>query len=164
MIDPTSVILLTIYFAGGTIRGITRLQKVLFLLQEEADLCKFNFIPYRFGPYSYEVTNLVNSLLSRNILKKKYVTVFDFLQENPMEIIYLTNKGHAEVKKIIEKVDNITLLKMRFLVRKFSSIPLTYLIAYVYAKYPEYTTLSEIKKLVKEWRDVYGLRLQDLPR
>lgn len=163
-IDSIDIILIVIYCAGGTIRGMTRLQKILFLLQQEAGLGNFNFVPYKFGPFSREITSLVNTLVNQNLLTIKSEAEYNFLQESPVQVISLTEMGRAETKKTIEKLDKITLLKVRFLVRRFVQIPLTYLIAYVYAKYPEYTTLSEIGDLVREWRDIYGLRIQNLPR
>lgn len=53
--DPGSIVLYVVYCAGGVIRGMTRLQKILFLVQQEIGLSNFDFKPYKFGPFSPEV-------------------------------------------------------------------------------------------------------------
>jgi len=162
--DMASIILFVISCAGGTIRGITRLQKILFLLQQEVGICNFHFMPFKFGPYSPEVTITVNSLEKQNLLKIDKEVGYSLLQENPTQVISLTDEGQLKAQEVAESLDTITRLKAQFIIDRFSRVPLTYLIAYIYAKYPEFTTLSEIKDAVREWRSIYELRFQILPR
>ncbi|MEM4474195.1 MAG: hypothetical protein QXY75_04365 [Candidatus Bathyarchaeia archaeon] len=162
--DPDSTILLVLHYAGGSIRGMTRLQKILFLVQQEAGLGSFNFEPYKFGPFSPEIDSLVKSLEEQDLLKIIETNDYNPLQEAPTKIIILTDKGKYKAKESSTAINHVTSLKTSFLVKRFVNVPLTYLIAYIYAKYPEYTTLSEIKEIVEKWRETYGLRLGVLPR
>ena len=55
------------------VKGITRLQKLLFLTHQETDVSKqlqhaYRFSPYRFGPYSSEVYDDIEYLESFDIL------------------------------------------------------------------------------------------------
>lgn len=162
--NPSSIILLVLYYAGGVIRGMTRLQKVLFLIQKEAGFGNFNFKPYKFGPFSPEIDNLVVSLEEQGLLEVIETTEYNPLQESPTKTIILTDKGMCRAKELSATVDRVTSLKVSFLAKRFVKVPLTYLIAYIYAKYPEYTNLSEIKEIVEKWREIYGFKFGLLPR
>jgi len=162
--NPNYIILLVLYNAGGVIHSMTRLQKIIFLIQQEAGLGDFNFKPYKFGPYSPEIDNIVRSLEDQELLKITEITEYNPLQEVPTKIIVLTDKGKCMAKESFTTIDHVTSLKVRYLVKRFVKVPLTYLIAYIYSKYPEYTTLSEIKEIVEKWREIYGLKFRALPR
>ncbi|MCH4816762.1 MAG: hypothetical protein QXY87_13585 [Saccharolobus sp.] len=44
------------------------------------------------------------------------------------------------------------------IVNKYIHLPLEYLLALIYAKYPEMTELSEIKDKVEEFQKMYNLK------
>ncbi|MEM2136813.1 MAG: hypothetical protein QXI93_02520 [Candidatus Methanomethylicia archaeon] len=131
MLSPSEVVLFVIYCSNGVISGITRLQKIIFLLQREMGLGNFIFKPYQFGPFSMEVKYVVQSLENQGFLKVEEGSEFSPLQEHPIKIIRLTSQGLCEAEKIMGKLDEKTFLKAQILVRYLNRVPLTYLIAYI---------------------------------
>lgn len=75
-------LILALLFAGDqefptSIEGITRLEKLIFLLKEEKGFLKektdednFNFIPFKMGPWSSEVYDEVDFLESLGLINK----------------------------------------------------------------------------------------------
>ena len=118
------------------IKGNLFLQKEMFLIVEE--VCsslkdELNFIPYDYGPYSFNLINLLTSLKNDSLID------YDDLNDNEYSI---TKKGIDYLKKIdfpesiIEKVNKL----------KIGSNKLGYngLLRYVYFNYPKYTKKSKI--------------------
>ncbi|MBQ2832585.1 hypothetical protein [Methanobrevibacter sp.] len=119
------------------IKGNLFFQKEMFLIVEEVypELREeLNFIPYNYGPYSF---NLVNIL--KNLKKDNLITFEDF-DGNEYSI---TSEGEEYLNKIdfpkdiIKKVNRL----------KIGSNKLGYkgLLRYVYFNYPKYTKNSKIK-------------------
>lgn len=76
-IDPEDVILLLLeanerVLGANALRGITRLEKLLFLLQKETDFegigTFFHFVAHNFGPFSKEVYEAVEFLESCELI------------------------------------------------------------------------------------------------
>jgi len=144
------------YVAGGVVRGATRIQKTVFLLQQELGVGSFTFVPSKYGPWSKELADALHELESSGVLNIRgeetamgAVTVYradkSFLDE-----------GREKFREL-QKRDPILAIKLSRYARIYASLPLTYLLAYVYRRYPEYTTTSEIAELVNEWQRMYGL-------
>jgi uncharacterized protein YwgA len=60
----------------GTIKGKTRLQKIVFLIQKEAerknvDASSFEYEIYRYGPFSFQLSGTLEKLLSDKLLEEK---------------------------------------------------------------------------------------------
>jgi len=144
------------YVTGGVVRGATRIQKTVFLLQQELGVGSFAFVPSKYGPWSKELADALHELESSGVLNIRgeetdtgAVTVYradkSFLDE-----------GRAKFRGL-QKRDPILAMKLYRHTRIYASLPLTYLLAYVYRRYPEYTTASEIAERVSEWQRMYGL-------
>jgi uncharacterized protein len=161
--------------AAEPIQGTTRLQKLLFLLEHEANLkattgSDFKFEAWKFGPVSKELYDDLEKLENLGLLETdpisasspteldEYGLSFDDLmgeekreaQESSEEKRYrLTRKGldwikaHVDGKKQHEVVDKIRRIKA-----KYGALSLQDLLHYVYSKFPEMTTASEIKARV----------------
>jgi uncharacterized protein YwgA len=157
------------------IQGTTRLQKLLFLLENEANLratkgSDFQFEPWRFGPVSKELYDDLEKLENLGLLEThpiaassateldEYGLSYDDLmgdekqeaEEITEEKRYrLTPKGiewvneHVDRKKQREVVDKIRRVKA-----KYGALSLQDLLHYVYTKFPDMTTASEIKSRV----------------
>ena len=50
MLSKLETLAVILYLTGGTIRGLTRLHKVAFLIQQEIGIGRFNFKPSKYGP------------------------------------------------------------------------------------------------------------------
>jgi hypothetical protein len=173
-------LLIALLYAGelrpAKIEGITRLEKLLFILKMEKGILKdvshentFNFFPFRMGPWTNEVYDEIDfleslGLLSKNKEKKdtpsdtasidelftntlldKYQNSENIPNEKGTEIFSLTVEGEEKAKKIWEKLADEEKKNIQEIKLKFNKMDLKKFLRYVYAKYPEYATESEIK-------------------
>jgi uncharacterized protein YwgA len=160
--------------------GITRLQKLLFLLEEEERVTPkgedFAFEPYKAGPYSPKLYDDLEFLENLGLIKKRVTAEgteaeaaeMDFTFENLIEpereqdepfgpapdayeeySYTLTDEGLQKVQHLLTSKDyrsvaeSVSRIKARF--KRYSLQDLLY---YVYTKYPDMTTESEIKEKV----------------
>lgn len=171
---------------AGRLGGITRLQKLIYLLEKEGGLKPdgegFEFEPYKAGPYSARLYDDLEFLENLGLLKSEVTSVatdseaaeieeidqleFDDLFEEkrgnengdtngPMPDAYeerqfeLTDDGLAKFKALRDHeefqpaTDAVRRIKSRF-----GNYSLDDLLYYVYSKYPDMTTESEIKDRV----------------
>ena len=161
------------------INGITRLQKFLFLLENEEYIKKvdegYHFEAYKAGPYSPTLYDDLEFLENLGLIKAETSGVATEEEEADMDFTFeelmddeeltddeiktpdvydekrfrITEDGAVKVKAILEKeefapvVDGIRKIKS-----KFGHYSLDDLLYYVYTKYPDMTTESEIKDQV----------------
>jgi uncharacterized protein YwgA len=157
------------------IQGTTRLQKLMFLLENEAGLRttngpEFGFTAYKFGPVSKELYDDLEKLENLGFLASdpvaeasqteldEYGLAFDDLmgeeeqesKETFEEKRYrLTTKGLNWLKPRIDPArDKEMLERIRRVKSKYGGLSLQDLLHHVYTKYPEMTTASEIKTKV----------------
>lgn len=174
---------------GDGIGGITRLQKLLFLLEKEGGIMPtsdgFEFTAYKAGPYSSRLYDDIEFLENIDCLKSEVtadatvgeaaeVDLLDFdelMSESPNvsspkaddgytaadsyeeRKFILTEKGKQKIEELLGSgkytpfVDGIRKIKS-----KYGKYSLSDLLYYVYTKYPEMTTESEIKDQVMRRR------------
>lgn len=125
------------------IEGATRFQKLVFLAQEEQRFAEvFDFEPYKYGPYSSELAATVQGLEARGLVKTK----MDTNAYGQERIVYrLTREGIAQIREemddqelddVFDAVDEIK--------AKYNDWGTERLLKYVYRKYDEYTTDTDI--------------------
>jgi uncharacterized protein YwgA len=138
-------IVLSILYLQGEIWGRTYLQKFLYLLNREKFKEKlFKFSPYRYGPFSSELSNLMIDLESIGLIEEKSE------KTKGLETAYryiLTEKGKNIAGKIFE--DDLTAEERKELIEytnKFKRHSATELLKYVYQQYPEETERSEFNE------------------
>jgi len=172
-LDPEDVILLLLEanerLLGKTeLAGITRLEKLLFLLEKETNfegVAKlFVFKPHNFGPFSKEVYEAVDFLESCHLIQvreKAHSTIYtrldeakllseiSELEEDPEEggtvkerIFALTEDGRNVAKKIRELVGPSDARAVDTMLQKYGLLPLSRLIRYVYHQYKDMTVNS----------------------
>ncbi|BCU70051.1 DUF4364 family protein [Stygiolobus caldivivus] len=141
--------ILVIGLAGGNLTSETRFQKTAFVVNE---LTKFGvkFEPMDFGPFSKELADAVKELNKEKLLRYE-------VDDDGVVHYVLTQKGKEKLEKLKEGISKDDLEKIRAVVNKFKDAPLTYILAYVYSKYPQYTVKSKIIDKVEEWRRYYGI-------
>ncbi len=66
--EKRDVVAVVFYLAGGVVRGLARLQNVVFLLQKEVGHGGFWFEPRRFGPWSAEPEGALAALEREGLL------------------------------------------------------------------------------------------------
>lgn len=159
------------------IEGITRLEKLLFLIKKETQLFKnnlhdkdFNFVPYRMGPWTQEVYDETDFLESLGLLNKQSIgkkspeddvhtaQLFDSMvltkyQKNEyspaqdvVEKFELTQKGLDAAKSVWSKMTDQEKAEIIRIKRAFNRMNLRQFLRYVYKKYPDYASKSEIKE------------------
>lgn len=153
---------------GEGIRGITRFIKLLFLIDKETDLGKlvkpfYEFVPYRLGPFEPAIYQDLKVMQMAGIVQAesysyRLPTGEDSIDEgfnlNNIATIYsLTDEGMLYAKALVawlDKKDPDITLKLRTYKTYYAQVSLKRLLNYIYQKYPEYTTESElIRKIIK---------------
>ncbi|NQT18356.1 MAG: DUF4065 domain-containing protein [Planctomycetes bacterium] len=154
------------------IRGITRLQKLLFLLEEEENISPgehgFEFTKYKAGPYSSKLYDDLEFLENLDLIRSESVaeateeeavevemlTFDDLVDDDEQETAdafeerryALTDKGLRRVETLMTRNEYRPFVAtIRKIKSKFGSYSLSDLIYYVYTKHPTWTTESEIK-------------------
>lgn len=139
-IDRCWIILMALERLGKIVTK-TKLQKLIFLVQEEAQIKGgYDFRKHYYGPHSHRLTADVELLA-----QKEYIHKEDELGINrPYKIYNATNKGNSLFKtNFCPKSDSKLIEKAQAIVDKYGNCGYKQLTEYVYKKYlPE---LSEYK-------------------
>jgi len=154
---------------GEPLQGTTRLQKLLFLMENEANIKPtkgndFDFTAWKFGPVSKDLYDDLEKLENLGLLESEpvsepssteldeYGLSFDDLmgeeesqsRDSFEEKKYrLTAKGLEWLRK--RDVQKETFNKISRIKEKYGALSLQDLLHYVYTNFPQYTTASEIK-------------------
>lgn len=158
------------------IEGITRLEKLLFLIKKETPLFSntlkekdFNFVPFRMGPWTQEVYDETDFLESLGLVSKRDLgksspedgahtfELFDSMvlakyQKNEyvnnadsVEKFELTEKGQSIASQVWAKLTDAEKEELSRIKKKFNRMNLRQFLRYVYKKYPDFASKSEIK-------------------
>lgn len=126
-----------------SIDGATRFQKLIFLAQEETELPeKYTFRPDRFGPFSPSLRSDLEALveegyINRSTRRNRY--------GQPRIEYGLTDKGYNLMRDLVQKMDNTRGLDIvQGIKRRYNNEPLPDLLRYVYGKYDDYMTVTEL--------------------
>ncbi len=128
----------------GEFRYKTKIHKILFILAqefEELGNLRSDFIPYHFGPWSYEVESTIKELVHSGFLEEKLEKrdEIDGLQHTGYVYVYrLTRAGRVLAERAVKKLSP----KIRERIKGLLKLNLWTLIGYIYVRYPEYTTRS----------------------
>jgi uncharacterized protein len=146
------------------IEGITRLEKLVFLLQRETPVGEMlsedpGFEPYNFGPFSRKVYEAIDLLRSADLVTEQSASAStpDDLWESEAVVgietpdpyatrnISLTDEGRKYYDALVADLPSeVGEIVSRFK-QRFATIPLRQLVRYVYERYPEMTERSIIK-------------------
>jgi uncharacterized protein len=150
--------------------GITRLEKLLFLLEKETDIATeisegFAFEPYHFGPYSKEVYDAVDFLEALRLLTETRVDASSGLDiEEEIQVLDesdLNEDGEYILRRLELSKDGKDIARilsqqlspkgkkaMSDIKERYGSMPLRQLLRYVYSSYPDYAEKSKIRDSV----------------
>ena len=135
---------------GGTIPGRLYLEKLSFLSVYEIPELEsikesFCFKPDKFGMYSENVLKIMDELKEKNlIISKTYVSD----TQHNKEIFTLTSEGKGKAKEILEQIDKNVKKKLLYLCKGAKQLGYSGILRYTYAKYPQFTSESEIAENV----------------
>lgn len=137
-----------------TVRGRTRLIKLLFLLKHEMRCDKsspYRFRPGKFGPFSKAIVVDLEELENRKLIKverKKY-PMDEYKEEETMYFYRLRPESEELIRELSERVPAGTMDKFMNL-GKYNAIPLRELLRHVYENYPSFITNSIIVQDILE--------------
>jgi uncharacterized protein len=150
----------------GRIEGVTRLEKLIFLLERETSAGhwlaeKGDFVAYNFGPFSVKVYQAVDMLSAAQIIndsgeltdneedswERKHVIGESSGGPDPYVTrdFELTDRGWRYYNKLVEELPEGALDEIVALKNQFALLPLRQLVRYVYQRYGEYTDRSLIR-------------------
>lgn len=137
VLNKSQLSILKLLDLAGRIEGKTKLQKIIFLAEtEEKVLLTYKFEKYNYGPFSFELSDDLNSLVTTGFIKEEK-TIFGISDGKPMikSNFELTVDGKTELKEKEDSIDNQTLESIKKVLEKWGSEPLDKILSYVYSKY-----------------------------
>ena len=158
----------------GELGGITRLQKLLYLLDVEENIqlsgTGFEFKPYKAGPYSSKLYDALEFLENLGFIESEVVgestveeisdmSFEDLISSDDDSPVFsdayvercfkLTPKGKEKIEHLVKSQQYKPFIERITRIKsKFGNYSLRDLLYYVYTNYPEMTTESDIKNRV----------------
>jgi len=142
-IKDRKTILLCLIGSGGSakqkneeIEGSIKLMKESFLLQREVKTkFPYNFVPYDFGPCSFDIYEDLNEFIEEGIVKE---------EKNDSFSTYSISNPHEEfVSELIDNLDHEVREAILKIKKEFNKLSYYALISYVYKEYPQFTKASK---------------------
>ena len=148
----------------GKMKGITRLEKLMFLVERETEIKEIlsedmEFSAHNFGPFSSKIYQAIDVLASAELVLDS--SAFADTQEDTWESqdvigkavgdpyatrdIELTDRGRKYYKALVEELGLGVEEELSSFKKRFGGLPLRQLVRYVYKAYPDYTENSIIK-------------------
>lgn len=149
----------------GYLEGVTRLEKLLFLLERETPVRdwlteKANFRSHRFGPFSAKIYQAVDTLAAAEMIRDSAKSApttedrweaVDVLMDDEDVDPYttrtfeLTDRGQRYYRALLEELPPEAEQTLANFKNRFARLPLRQLVRYVYERYPQFTDRSEIR-------------------
>ncbi len=145
------LILAMLEYAGGQVKGKTRIHKGLFILKEDVDpdLVPADFEPSHYGPWSREVEEAIKELVKEGLVERHVEPGGD---ESPAEVYELTPAGRQRARRVIEELQKRGDWKeIEAMLKLATRAPLMSLLAFVYMFHPEYAERSRIRDKVRRY-------------
>lgn len=148
---PERLLSTVIYAVGGEVKGATKLEKLVFLLEKEYGVPLkdfFRYFAYLYGPYSPEVMRSSYILAYYHFIDIKeevYVLDVEGEKERVLRVFRLTDKGRDFAEELLEKLPEEVKEKLVKL-RRFNNMTTRQILDYVYAKYPEFKKYTKLDK------------------
>ena len=131
------------------IRGKTVFVKQIFVIAEEVIpqlLQKFNFYAHHFGPYSKEFETALQQLVRMGMIDERMQADAEGIFSTSARHDYiLTPKGEVRAVELSRGIPPSMAERLGQYKRLLSRMGYFGLLSYVYATYPEYTTMSELE-------------------
>ena len=144
----TDVILYLLYSTSGKpINGRISITKQIFLIIKEIlgeeKVEKSKFIPYKYGPYSFLVTEIISNLQYDGLVQVKG------RKNSSSEKFIITERGKKAIEKKFNKLSKSIQNKIIDRRKGWDESHTDGILSYVYDRYPEYTERSKIKHKYK---------------
>ncbi len=152
---------------GEEVRGITRLEKLIFLLLKEGGFEKktgseLSYEAYDYGPYSGELVDILDALKGEGLVESRSVALESFkevadglvvavsrspeanLKPKNVEIYGLTDKGRTIGEAVFRELTKEERNTIAAIKERFNQVSLNELLEYVYTRYPRMIEKSKI--------------------
>jgi len=149
----------------GHLEGVTRLEKLIFLLERETPVRdwlteKADFRSHRFGPFSSKIYQAADTLAAASMLRDSakdaktqedgWEAVNMLMDDEDVDayttrVFDLTDRGRRYYEKLLEDLPPNAEATLAQFKDKFGNLPLRQLVRYVYTRYPQFTDKSEIR-------------------
>jgi hypothetical protein len=147
----------------GRLDGVTRLEKLIFLLERETPARdwmteKADFRSWRFGPFSSKVYEAADTLSVAGLIRDSASTagssedrwealnaLIDEVDPYTTRTFELTERGQRYYEALLEVLPEGAENALEDFKTKFGLLPLRQLVRYVYEQYPQFTDKSEIR-------------------
>ena len=131
------------YVGGDGVDGATRMQKLVFLGQEEFEIPeKYDYEPGPFGPYSSELEYQLSQLANKGLVE---VSPVRNEVGNEKHVYRLTDSGILLGKKMASSDELRPYLDIaEEVLSEYGDRPLGRLLGYVYSRYEELTICTEL--------------------
>lgn len=124
-------LLLGILESFGGVLSHTKLQKVLFLVTRKQDVKSFDFVPYKFGSFSFQANQDLTTLSKKGLV----------LNQSKARISNWVLQTDEFYFQVLKKEDQSAIKQTQSEIAQFSQQDL---IRYTYLKYPYFATKSQI--------------------
>jgi DNA-binding HxlR family transcriptional regulator len=138
-------ILIAILNKLGEVRSRTRLEKLVFLLENELDfnfVPSYSFLPNKIGPYSGQLVSDAREMGRLNIIEEEEV-IHPPLYPDGREVVQyvyrITPQAETMARTIYDGLDSDSKEKIAAL-KKYNEMPLKVLLDYVHGKWPDLKT------------------------
>jgi len=136
---PAKWILLLTYINNGVFESMTRLMKFIFLLEKEFGITtNYEFIWYKYGPFSKDVLNDVDALEQSGLLElDEELLGYHEASGEPIvrKKIILTKKGKQIARDLLFNTAQGIVDKLKSIIKKYYGEPLKKLLDHIYSKY-----------------------------
>lgn len=149
----------------GYLEGVTRLEKLIFLLERETPARawmseKGDFRSWRFGPFSSKVYEAADTLAAAGLIRdsasnsqdvedrwESLSALMDAHDVDPYttRTFKLTDRGTKYYQALLGELPSEAEPILANFKKKFGTLPLRRLVRYVYERYPQFTDQSEIR-------------------
>lgn len=149
----------------GYLEGVTRLEKLIFLLERETPARdwmteKADFRSWRFGPFSSKIYEAADTLAAAGMIRdsaskagnvedrwESLTALMDDRDVDPYttRTFELTDRGQKYYNALLQELPPDAEKVLGDFKSKFGRLPLRRLVRYVYERYPQFTDRSEIR-------------------
>ena len=150
---------------AGRLDGITRLEKLIFLLERETPVQnwmteKADFRSWKFGPFSSKVYEAADTLSAAGMIRDsarsagssedRWEALNALVDERDLDpyttrTFELTERGRRYYDALLSELPGGAAKTLADFKNRFARLPLRQLVRYVYERYPQYTDKSEIR-------------------
>lgn len=144
---------------AGWLEGVTRLEKLIFLLERETPVRdwmteKADFHSWRFGPFSSKVYEAADTLAAAKLIRDsasiahnaedRWESLNALMDEQDVDpyttrTFQLTDRGRRYYEAVLRDLPPNAEEILADFKRKFARLPLRQLVRYVYERYPQFT-------------------------